>query len=88
MADLASITSLETLISTVAGKHESAAVKADIALAGNALSLLVNALVPNLAPGVDLSGIDAGLSKAFDGITAVISAAEGSITNTETAANA
>lgn len=87
MADLASITSLENLISTVAGKHESSAVKADIALAGNALSLLVNALVPNLAPGVDLSGIDAGLSKAFDGITAVISAVEG-VTSTETVANA
>lgn len=87
MADLASITSLENLISTVAGKHESAAVKADISLAGNALSLLVNALVPNIAPGVDLSGIDAGLAKAFDGITAVISAVEGA-TSTETAANA
>ena len=68
MSDLKSITALETLISDIAGSHESAAVKNDIEIAGTALSLLVTAIVPNLAPSVDVSAIDTALADTFNGL--------------------
>ncbi|GBQ69575.1 hypothetical protein AA103196_2251 [Ameyamaea chiangmaiensis NBRC 103196] len=90
MADLTSITALNTLISTIAGKHESDAVKADLALAGTAVSLLVQTLAPRLDPTLDLTAVDAGLAKAFSGITDTITAIETPVatTSTETTTNA
>ncbi|EHH68358.1 hypothetical protein [Gluconobacter morbifer] len=86
MADLNSLTSLQTLVSTVAGRHESDAVKADLALVGTAVSLLAQTLVPRLDPSLNLSGIDAGLARAFDGITDTVTAAETKV-STETEAS-
>ncbi|GBR15649.1 hypothetical protein [Gluconobacter frateurii] len=76
MADLNSLTALNTLVSTIAGKHESDAVKADLAIAGTAMSLLVQTLVPRLDPSLNLTAIDAGLAKAFAGITDTVTAIE------------
>jgi len=69
MPDLTSINAIETLISTLAGSHESATVKADIAIAGTALSLLASTLIPSLAPSVDVTGIDAAVTKIVTGIS-------------------
>lgn len=91
MSDLASLTSIQNMISAIAGKHESAAVKSDLAIAGTAVSLLVQTLVPRLDPKFDLSGLDAGLAQGFDGFTAAITAAETPLadtSSTETTANA
>ncbi|CAP57500.1 hypothetical protein [Gluconacetobacter diazotrophicus] len=68
MADLSSVSTLETLISEIAGKSESAAVKADIAIAGTAVSLLAQTLVPRLDPALDLAFVDAALTKVFAGL--------------------
>ncbi|UMM08400.1 hypothetical protein MKW11_14625 [Gluconobacter frateurii] len=76
MADLNSLIALNSLISTIAGKHESDAVKADLAVASTAVSLLVQTLVPHLDPSLNLSAIDAGLAKAFEGITDTVTAVE------------
>ncbi|MBM9401531.1 hypothetical protein JUN65_08020 [Gluconacetobacter azotocaptans] len=67
--DLKSIAALETLISDAAGKSESAAVKADIAIAGTAVSLLASTLVPRLDPALDLGAVDAALAKVFGGLS-------------------
>ncbi|WP_215747011.1 hypothetical protein [Gluconobacter sp. P1C6_b] len=80
MADLNSLTSLQTLVSTLAGRHESDAVKQDLTLVGTAVSLLAQTLVPRLDPSLNLSGIDAGLAKAFDGITDTVTAIETKLT--------
>ncbi|MBB2189228.1 hypothetical protein HLH34_04520 [Gluconacetobacter azotocaptans] len=69
MADLKSVTALEALISDAAGKSESAAVKADIAIAGTAASLLASTLVPRLDPALDIDGVDAALAKVFSGLS-------------------
>ncbi|NVN09692.1 hypothetical protein, partial [Nguyenibacter vanlangensis] len=66
--NLKSVTALETLITDVAGKSESAAVKADIAIAGTAVSLLAQTLVPRLDPTLDLSAVDAALARVFGGL--------------------
>ncbi|MBF0859800.1 hypothetical protein HKD24_11305 [Gluconobacter sp. LMG 31484] len=87
MADLNSLTSLQTLVTTLAGKHENAAVKQDLALVGTAVSLLAQTLVPRLDPSLNLAGIDAGLAKAFDGITDTVTAIEAKVT-TEAGTNA
>lgn len=90
MADLNSLTSLNTLISTIARKHESEAVRADLALACTAVSLLAQTLLPRVDPSLNLAGIDAGLTKAFDGITDTVIAAETPVaaTSTEASVNA
>lgn len=69
MQELQSVTALESLVSQIAGKHESAEVKADLALAGTAVGLLAQTLVPRLDPVLDLAGFDAALSDIFSGIT-------------------
>lgn len=79
MDEMTAVTALEGLIETVAGRHESAAVKSDLALVGSAVSLLTKALLPRLDPSINLSAMDAGLAKAFDGISDTIRAIEGSI---------
>lgn len=77
MDELTSIAALDGLIETVAGKHESAAVKADLALVGSAVSLLTRALLPKIDPAIDLTALDAALAKAFGGIDDTIRAIEG-----------
>lgn len=52
------------MIEAVAGKYESAAIKADLAIAGKAVSLLVQTILPPVDPTFDLSGLEAGLPKA------------------------
>ncbi|GBQ69531.1 hypothetical protein AA0474_1949 [Acetobacter lovaniensis NRIC 0474] len=69
MNELQSATALNGLVSQIAGKHEDAAVKADLNLAGTAISLLVQTLVPRLDPGLDLNGVDTALSEIFSGMT-------------------
>ena len=69
MQELQSVSALEGLVSQIAGKHESAEVKADLALAGTAVGLLAQTLVPRLDPALDLAGFDAALSEIFSGIT-------------------
>ncbi|WP_257640987.1 hypothetical protein [Acetobacter okinawensis] len=69
MNELQSATALTGLVSQIAGKHEDAAVKADLNLAGTAVSLLVQTLVPRLDPALDLNGVDTALSEIFSGMT-------------------
>lgn len=69
MPELQSVTTLEGLVSQIAGKHESAEVKADLALAGTAVGLLAQTLVPRLDPVLDLAGFDDALTEIFSGIT-------------------
>ncbi|MCP1243859.1 hypothetical protein, partial [Acetobacter lambici] len=69
MSELQSATALNGLVSQIAGKHEDAAVKADLNLAGTAVSLLVQTLVPRLDPALDLNGVDTALSEIFSGMT-------------------
>ncbi|GBQ34594.1 hypothetical protein AA19596_1515 [Acetobacter fabarum DSM 19596] len=69
MNELQSATALNGLVSQIAGKHEDAAVKADLNLAGTAVSLLVQTLVPRLDPALDLNGVDTALSEIFSGMT-------------------
>lgn len=69
MPELQSVTALEGLVSQIAGKHESAEVKADLALAGTAVGLLAQTLVPRLDPALALAGFDDALSEIFSGIT-------------------
>jgi len=76
VSDLKSLTAIQNMITAVAGKHESTAVKADLAIAGSAVSLLVQTLLPRVDPTLDLSGLDAGLAQGFDGFTAAITAAQ------------
>ncbi|WP_406586381.1 hypothetical protein [Asaia lannensis] len=76
MSDLKSLASIQNMIEAVAGKHESAAIKADLAIAGSAVSLLVQTLLPRVDPTLDLAGLDAGLAQGFDGFTAAITAAQ------------
>jgi len=85
---LKSIDAIETLISTLAGSHESAAVKSDIAIAGTALSLLASTLIPSLAPSVDVAGIDAAVTKIVTGITDLRTAVAPATTSTEAVTNA
>ncbi|NVN44428.1 hypothetical protein HW537_11015 [Asaia siamensis] len=76
MSDLKSLASIQNMIAAVAGKHESPAIKADLAIAGSAVSLLVQTLLPRVDPTFDLAGLDAGLAQGFDGFTAAITAAQ------------
>lgn len=63
------IPALENLIETALGKRDTAATQADIALAGNLLQTLIPVIVEKAAPNLDLSGIDAALTKILTGIT-------------------
>ena len=85
MSDLKSLASIQNMIEAVAGKHESAAIKADLAIAGSAVSLLVQTLLPRVDPTLDLAGLDAGLAQGFDGFTAAIAAAQKPIATGEVA---
>jgi len=87
VSDLKSLTAIQNMISAVAGKHESAAIKADLAIARSAVSLLVQTLLPRVDPTLDLSGLDAGLAQGFDGFTAAITAVQTPVT-VEASANA
>lgn len=87
MSDLKSLASIQSMIAAVAGKHESAAIKADLAIAGSAISLLVQTLLPRVDPTLDLAGLDAGLAQGFDGFTAAITAVQTPIA-TEASVNA
>ncbi|WP_025841354.1 hypothetical protein [Asaia platycodi] len=87
MSDLKSLASIQNMIAAVAGKHESPAIKADLAIAGSAASLLVQTLLPRVDPTLDLAGLDAGLAQGFDGFTAAITAVQAPIA-TEALGNA
>ncbi|MBY4641701.1 hypothetical protein K6L44_17285 [Gluconacetobacter entanii] len=63
------IPALENLIETALGKGNTAATQADIALAGNLLQTLIPVIVEKAAPNLDLSGIDAALTKILTGIS-------------------
>lgn len=76
MDQLTAVTALADLIETVAGKHESAALKSDLALVGAAASLLATTLVPRLDPALNLPAVDAALAKALGGIADTIRAIE------------
>lgn len=78
MNELQSATALTGLVSQIAGKHEDAAVKADLNLAGTAVSLLVQTLVPRLDPALDLNGVDTALSEIFSGMTKLAALTAGS----------
>nr|WP_249199805.1 hypothetical protein [Gluconobacter sp. Dm-62] len=71
-----SLTSLQTLLSALAGKHGNDAVAQDLALIGTALSVPGRTLVPHIAPYPNLVAIEAGLVKAFNGITDIVTAIE------------
>lgn len=71
-----SISAAETLIDAAIGRSESPAVKSDIAMAGTALSLVLGAVLPAAAPHVNVSGIDAALTKILTGITDLRAAIE------------
>ncbi|WP_338331324.1 hypothetical protein [Acetobacter sp. LMG 32666] len=78
MSELQSTIALNGLVSQIAGKHEDAAVKADLNLAGTAVSLLVQTLVPRLDPALDLNGVDTALSEIFSGMTKLAALTAGS----------
>ncbi|WP_282758270.1 hypothetical protein [Komagataeibacter saccharivorans] len=63
------IPALETLVETALGKKDTATAQADIALAGNLLQTLIPVIVEKAAPNLDLSGIDAALTKILTGVT-------------------
>ncbi|GBR56547.1 hypothetical protein [Gluconobacter sphaericus] len=91
MSDLASLTAAQNMLTAIAGKHESAALKDDLALASSAISLVIQTMVPRLDPKFDLSGVDAGVAAGLNGFTAAITAAGTPLedaTSTETTANA
>ncbi len=82
MDQLTAVTALTDLIDTVAGKHESAALKSDLALVSAAASLLATTLVPRLDPALNLPAVDAALAKALGGIADTIRAIEGGSAST------
>ena len=63
------IPALETLVETALGRKDTATAQADIALAGNLLQTLIPVIVETAAPNLDLSGIDAALTRILTGVT-------------------
>ena len=70
------IPALETLVETALGRKDTATAQADIALAGNLLQTLIPVIVEKAAPNLDLSGIDAALTKILTGVTDLKTAIE------------
>ena len=70
MADTdTTIPALERLIETALGQRDTTTTRTDIALAGNLLQTLIPVVVEKAAPNLDLSGIDAALTKILTGVT-------------------
>ena len=77
MADTdTTIPALERLIETALGQRDTTTTRADIALAGNLLQTLIPVVVEKAAPNLDLSGIDAALTRILTGITDLKTAIE------------
>lgn len=76
------IPALERLIETALGQRDTTATQADIALAGNLLQTLIPVVVEKAAPNLDLSGIDAALTRILTGITDLKTAIEAKPTTT------
>ncbi|WP_259369504.1 hypothetical protein [Komagataeibacter europaeus] len=74
--NITAIPALENLVETALGKKEDASTQADIALAGNLLQTLLPVIVEKAAPNLDLSGIDAALTKILTGISDLKTAIE------------
>lgn len=74
MKTLSSITAVESLLNQIAGRHDNEELKADLALASAAMSLVVQTLVLRVDPKLNLDGIDQGLAKAIGGISDTINA--------------
>ncbi|WP_240906519.1 hypothetical protein [Komagataeibacter xylinus] len=72
----AAIPALETLIETALGKKDTATAQADIQLAGTLLQTLIPVIVARAAPNLDLTGIDAAVTKILTGITDLKTAIE------------
>ncbi|GCE82206.1 hypothetical protein [Komagataeibacter diospyri] len=78
------IPALESLVETALGKKDTATTQADIALAGNLLQTLLPVIVEKAAPNLDLSGIDAALTKILTGISDLKTAIEAKPATTAT----
>ncbi|WP_257997536.1 hypothetical protein [Komagataeibacter saccharivorans] len=74
--NITAIPALETLVETALGTKNTTTTQADIALAGNLLQTLIPVIVEKAAPNLDLSGIDAALTKILTGISDLKTAIE------------
>ncbi|QHC34176.1 hypothetical protein FMA36_00385 [Komagataeibacter xylinus] len=74
--NITTIPALEGLVETALGKKDTATTQADIALAGNLLQTLLPVIVEKAAPNLDLSGIDAALTKILSGVSDLKTAIE------------
>jgi len=77
---LSSIPALEALVEKSLGKSDTAAVSSDIDMAGTMLQMVLGVLVAKLPASVDVTAIDAAVSKILSGVTDLEAALEGTAT--------
>lgn len=78
---LSSIPALEALVEKSLGKSDTDAVSSDINMAGTMLQMVLGVLVAKLPASVDVTAIDAAVSKILSGVTDLEAALEGKATS-------
>jgi len=74
---LSTIPALEALVEKSLGKSDTAAVSTDINMAGTMLQMVLGVLIAKLPSTVDVTAIDAAVSKILSGVTDLEAALEG-----------